>query len=282
MKAVLVALTLPFASLTSVAVAAPIVIQGPPGSDPAASAPVVTPAAVTPCAAPAAPAQPTPAKPLGLAARQQAVASDHGLVSSTAITIPEGHVEVSLQMLAPYAGIATLGAGITKSTELWVDGATTLSNDGGEAEHTYAVGLKQVLFRSRNGSIAATGSLRKFSSGYGESDGWKSLGLVGSACVDDGCGLMVSGSVQRLFGYYSYDYDTGGSTNAQTLITVGASVGGSTTRFLLDVVQLNEDSVGFLGLRLGTASAAFDLGFGKSLGEGSDETIPWVGVTGRM
>ncbi|MBL0213537.1 MAG: hypothetical protein IPQ07_06630 [Myxococcales bacterium] len=93
---------------------------------------------------------------------------------------------------------------------------------------------------------------------------------------------MVSGSVQRLFGYYSYDYDTGGSTNAQTLITVGASVGGSTTRVLLDVAQLDEDAVGFLGIRLGTPSAAFDLGFGKSLGEGSDETIPWLGVTGRM
>ena len=59
-------------------------------------------------------------------------------------------------------------------------------------------------------------------------------------------------------------------------------MGGSTTRFLLDVAQLNEDAVGFLGLRLGTASAAFDLGFGKSLGGGSNETIPWLGVTGRM
>ena len=279
MKAVLVALTLP---LASIAVAAPIVIQGPPGSAPAAGAPVNTAVGLSPQVAPAVPAESTPVKPLGLAARQQTVASDHGLIASTAITIPEGHVEVSLQMLAPYAGIATLGAGITKSTELWVDAASTLSNEGGEAEHTYAVGLKQVLFRSRNGSIAATGSLRKFSSGFGESDGWKSLGLVGSACLDDGCGVLVTGAVQRLFGYYSYDYDTGGSTNAQTLITVGASVGGSTTRFLLDVAQLNEDAVGFLGIRLGTASGAFDLGFGKSLGGGGDETIPWLGVTGRM
>lgn len=284
MKAVLVALTLPFASI---AAAAPIEIHGPPGGEAAASTPPSTPpstpVAFAPRGALDVPAQSTPAKPVGVAARQQAVASDHGLVGGTAITIPEGHVEVSLQMVAPYAGIATLGAGITKSTELWVDGATTLStSDGGEAQHTYAVGLKQVLIRSRNGSIAATGALRKISSGFGESSGWKALGLVGSACLDDGCGVLVSGSVQRLFGYYSYDYDTGGSSNAQTLITVGASVGGSTTRFLLDLVQLNEDAVGFLGIRLGTTAAAFDLGFGKSLGGGSEEAVPWLGVTGRM
>ncbi len=274
MKAVVAALVLPL--LATVAAAGPMVIDGPPGSP----APAPAPPDDSPVR-PVVPAQPTPVKLRGTELRQSAVASNRGLVTSTALTVPEGKVEVTLQAVVPFVGILGLNAGITKSTELWVDGATSLNDESdSDSETAYGVGIKQVLFRGRNFSFAVTGSVRKLSDGYSSRNGWKALGAVGSVCSDDSCNVMISGGVQQLFGFRNDDY---GESEAATMLTLNASVGSGTTRLLLDMVTIEDDTVGFLGLRLGTRSAAFDLGFAKALSdEGGDETVPWVGVTGRM
>ncbi|CAN5818445.1 hypothetical protein BH11MYX3_BH11MYX3_45880 [soil metagenome] len=277
MKAVLAALLLPL--LPTVAAAGPMVIDGPPGSQPA---PTPAPArSEDPPVRAAVPAQPTPVKLLGMDLRQSAVASNRGLVSSTALTVPEGKVEVTLQAVVPFFGIASLNAGITKSTELWVAGATTINDESeGDSETAYGIGVKQVLVRGRNASVALTGSLRKFSGGFNSGNGWKSLGAVASLCSDDSCNLLVSGGVQQLFGFRDGDY---GESKAVTMVTLNASVGSGNTRLLLDTVTIEGETVGFLGVRLGGRSGAFDLGFAKALGDhGEDSTIPWVGVTGRM
>lgn len=280
MKAVLAALLLQL--LSNVAAAGPVVIDGPPGSQ---LAPGPSPAvSEDPPVRPSVPAQPTPVKLHGLELRQLAVASNRGLITSTAVTVPEGKVEVTLQAVIPFVGMVGLNAGITKSTELWVDGATSINRDGGsDSETAYGIGVKQVLLRGGNASFALTGSVRKLSSGFSSGDGWRSLGAVGSLCSDDSCNLMISGGVQRLFGFrHSYDGDSGGS-EAVTMVTLNASLGSGSTRLLLDTVTIDGGTVGFLGLRLGNKSAAFDLGFAKALSDqGGAETVPWLGVTGRM
>ncbi len=229
-------------------------------------------------------AEPAPVKLRGLEARQAAAASNRGLVTSTALTVPEGKVEVTLQVVVPAFGIAGLNAGLTKSTELWVDGATSLGEgDGNGNEATYGAGIKQVLLHGHNASLALTGAVRAFPNGYNSSRGWKSLGAVGSLCTDDSCYVMISGGVQRLFGFHaSYD-GYSDETDAATMFTLNGSLGTGTTRFLVDFVKVGRDRAGFLGLRLGSRLMAFDLGFARPLSDyGGEQTIPWVGVTGRM
>lgn len=230
--------------------------------------------------------QPPPPAPTGLDARRDAVAETRGLVGSTALTVPEGRAEVTVQAIVPYAGILGVNVGLTKTTELWVDGAASFDPHGeGESEHAYGIGIKQVLVKSKQVAFAVTGSVRK-AEGFGGSEGWTSLGVVGTLCADDHCGLMVSGAVQRLFSYRDDTWygDDGYTTDDQdvTMVTLSASVGGATTRFLVDLVSLDRDKVGFLGLRFGNKLAAVDLAIAKAIGEDDGETIPWVGVTGRM
>lgn len=244
---------------------------------PGATAPV--PFAANPIAPPAQPAQP---KATGLDAVQLRAASNRGLVGSTALTVPEGKVELSLQAIAPFAGIASLNTGITRSTELWIDGATTLQADDYDGSHetAYGVGVKQVLLRDRKLAFALTGSVRRMSS-YGSGHGWTSLGGVGTLCLDDSCAVIVSGAVQHLFGYHE-GYD-GSSSTGETAVTLGISAGNATTRFLVDTITLEGHTLGFVGLRLGNQSGAFDFGFARALGEsGGEETVPWVGLTGRL
>ena len=264
MKAVLVALLL----APTVAAAGPILYDGPPGSAPP----------IAPLAQPASPD--APKKLLGIESMQQQVASNRGLISSTALTVPEGKIEATLQLVVPFAGIGGLAAGITKTTEVWVDGATTFESESeGSEEHAYAIGIKQVLVRNKSIALAVTGSLRKVSDG-GEGD-WASLGGVGSLCLDDDCAVMVSGAMQRLFGYRDNYY---GENNSALMFTFGASVGNRTARVLVDLVSLDDESIAFFGARIGGKGVAFDAGIVRPLadGDGDVPAIPWLGLTARM
>lgn len=273
MKAVIVPLALLLAP--TLAAAGPIVYSGPPGSAP--------PRPVAPLAQPVSPD--APKKLVGIDRMQQHVSSSRGLIGSTALTVPEGKVEATLQLVVPFAGVAGLNAGITKSTEAWVDGATTFTSDGESSEeHAYGIGIKQVLVRNKNLSFALTGSLRKVTEGFSNSQGWKSLGAVGSVCIDDDCGVMVSASAQQLFGFNDRSYDDySDESESATMFTLGASVGGRSARVLLDIVSVEEEKLAFIGVRLGGAAMAVDLALIKPIGDyGGNETVPWLGVTARM
>lgn len=266
MKAVLVALLL----APTLAAAGPIAYDGPPGSAP--------PAPIAPLAQPVSPD--APKKLVGLDGLQQRVASGRGLVASTALTVPEGRVEASFQLVVPFVGIGGLNAGITKSTEIWVDGATTFESDGdGSEEHAYGIGIKQVLVRNKNAAIAVTGSLRTISEN--SDGGWTSIGAVGSLCVDDDCSVMISGAAQRLF-MQRDEYDGGDS--GSMMFTFGTSIGNRTTRVLIDLITVDDESIAFFGMRFGGTSMAFDAGIVKPLmdSEGDVPTIPWLGLTARM
>ncbi|MBA3459299.1 MAG: hypothetical protein H0T46_05015 [Deltaproteobacteria bacterium] len=266
MKAVLAALLL----APTLAAAGPIVYSGPPGSAP--------PAPIAPLAQPVSPE--VPKKTVGFDRMQERVASGRGLVTSTALTVPEGKVEASFQLVVPFLGIGGLNAGITKSTEVWVDGATTFESDGeGSEEHAYGIGIKQVIVRNKNVAIALTASLRKISEN--SESGWKSIGAVGSLCVDDDCSVMVSGAAQRLFSHRDEYYGDGSDA---MMFTFGTSIGNRTTRVLIDLVSVDEESIAFFGMRFGGTSMAFDAGIVKPLmdSEGDVPTIPWLGLTARM
>ena len=264
MKAVLAALLL----LPAIASADVVLVTGAPGSGQTAPQPF-TPA--------------TPAKPnkQGIDARQDVVGTNRGIAAPTAITVPEGKVETTLQAVIPFAGLAGINAGITKSTELWIEGAGTIVGDsGGDTEHEYGVGIKQVLLRTDKGAIALTGSMRKLSTS--DADSLMSIGAVGTLCVDDECALEISGSLARVFGFHESEYDENGP--GENLITVSASLGNATTRVMLEAMGVDGESIGFLGVRFGNRNAAMDLALVTVLTEdtGDVPALPWVGFSARM
>ena len=255
MKAVLAALLL----LPTIASADVVVVTGAPGQT-----------AVQPFT-PATPAKP---KKQGIDARQDVVATNRGIAAPTAITVPEGAVEATLQAVVPFAGLAGLNAGITKSTEIWLEGAgAILADGGGDAGHEYGVGLKQVLLRTPKAAIAVTGSMRKFSKNSGDS--LQSIGAVGTLCVDDDCGLEVSGSIGRVFGVQD---------KGENLITLSASAGNATTRVLLEAMAVSGGSIGFLGVRFGNRTTTMDLALVTALDSHSEgvPALPWVGFSARL
>lgn len=259
MKAVLAALVL----LPTIAAADVVLVTGAPGSGQTIPQPL----------APATPAKPNKQ---GIDARQDVVATNRGIAAPTAITVPEGTVEATLQILVPVGGLGGINAGITKSTELWLESAGTVM---GDSEHEYGVGIKQVLVRTQKGAIALTGSARKFST---NDRSLKALGAVGTLCINDDCGLEVSGSIARVFGVNEGDYDDNGP--GETLVTLSASAGNATTRVMLEAMQVDGEAIGFLGVRIGNRTTTMDLALVTTLTEDTGEVpaLPWVGITGRL
>jgi hypothetical protein len=263
MKAVLAALVL-FPTIASADV---VLVTGAPGSGQVAAQPFVP-----------GPAS-KPKKKQGIDARQDVVASNRGVAAPTAITVPQGTVELTLQSVIPFAALGGLNAGVTKSTELWIEGGAAIA-DSDEHPYEYGAGIKQVLVRSDKLAIALTGSMRKFSE-----DGdnkLMSVGGVGTLCIDDECGLLVSGSIARIWGFNESDYDDNGT--GENLITLSASAGNATTRVMLEAMQVDGEAIGFFGVRFGNKTTALDLALVTALSEdtGDVPALPWIGVSSRM
>lgn len=261
MKAAVAALVLVLAP--AIASADVLVTTGAPGSGQTVAQPFVAPA---------------PPKKSPIDQRQDVVASGRGLAAPTAITVPAGQVELTMQSLIPFAALAGLNAGLTSTTEVWVEGATAFVEDaGGE----YGAGIKQSLVRTRNLALAVTGSMRKFTDG-GSGNKLLGIGGVATLCVDDGCALELSGSLARIWGFNESDYDTNGP--GANLITVSASVGNATTRFLVEAMTVDGDTIGFLGLRFGNKKWAMDLAVVRPFDDGDMEVpaLPWIGASARL
>lgn len=263
MKAVLAALVV----LPVVASADAPPMTGPPGS---------TEPAVQPFQAAVAPVR---AK-LGIEARQDVVAGNRGLAAPTAITVPAGKVEVTVQTLIPFAGLGGLNAGLTSTTEVWVEGALAYADEG-DTGTELGVGAKQILVRTKNIAIAATGSVRRFA-GSGDDERLMGVGGVVTLCVDDGCGLEVSGSLARMWGFHESDYDTNGP--GENLVTLSASAGNATTRVMIEAMSIDDETVGFFGVRFGSAKQAIDVALVRPLGEEELDIpgLPWIGFSARL
>ena len=217
-----------------------------------------------------------------IAARQQTVASTRGILSSTAITVPRGHVEATLQLPLSLPGVILgVNVGVTRTTELWIDGGTSLFDGDADPERTFGIGVKQVIVRGAKAAVALTGALRRVSTRILESKGYQSLGGVGTLCVDDRCIVELSAAYQYLFNYRQGSPDGNYSYGAH-LVSLGASVGSPAVRGLIEVISIKEDRAVALGARWAAGGFALDAAVVLTVDGGRSAPLPWVAVTGRM
>jgi len=244
---------------------ATVIVDGPPGSD----------FDRPPSTQPERPAPPPqPEERYGIARRDAVVAGDHGIVTSTALTVPSGNAEVSIRVLAPFAALLSIAGGLSNSTELWADAGTSLG-DSSDGVSTVGVGLKQVIARGRTWQLAINGSLRYL----GDSGDAIAMGLVGgvaTGCTDDTCNFMGSAGIQRIF------TTDGGSDAPTTFYTFGLSAGGRHTRAMFEVIRVDRDSLMVAGIRFGNARLAFDVAVAMAAVDGDSVPLPLLSAIGRM
>jgi hypothetical protein len=237
------------------------VIDGPPGSD------LDTPAR------PPAPPPRTPAVGVELAASY--VGGQQGLVTGTALTVPEGQVELAVRSALPFGGMLSIAGGVTSTTELWADvGYFHEFEDDGMK--TYAAGIKQVVAKGKNAQLAVTGSVRTFDE-VDDSD-TERIAMVGGVVTiaSDNGGLIASAGLSGARLLDDSDDDT------VVFGTLGLSLGSDNIRFLAELVRLHDEgSIGFTGVRLGGNRVAFDVGTLIVEDEGFIP-LPILSLRGRM
>jgi hypothetical protein len=174
--------------------------------------------------------------------------ADRGIVLGTALTVPAGEVELSVRTVI-VAGEATVAIGITPTTELWVDAALGVALD-----HTYAVGLKQVIVHRPAWQLALEGAARHITEydsdsydpvgtlSFGPTLGGRAdafaLTAIASACADD-CRAL----------FYAW---------------LDASYGGEHVRGIVELAAVPGvgGAFGMVGLRAGWRHVAVDVGLG--------------------
>ncbi len=238
---------------------ATVVVDGPPGSDnevPQASID-----------------QPPVEHLTGVARQSQIVGSERGLVMGTALTVPEGHVELTARTAVLVSGVMVAG-GLTSTTELWADANVVLPIEDGDSTTVYGVGIKQVLGRGRNWQLAATGSLRA-ANDHGDHARFATVGGVLTMCSDD-CSLMFDAGLSVVMIE---------SEKATPLIVLGASAGGPRARLLAELLRAQNatdaGSMLFFGVRFGGSKTSVDLGLMKVLDQ-SDAVLPLLSLQTRM
>ena len=206
--------------------------------------------------------------------QSESVGSQRHFLSGTALTVPQGQVELSAKSAILVNGMS-IAAGLTSTTEVWADIYGVLEEGGG----IYGLGIKQVLARGDSWQLAATGSIRGGSDGGGD-EKIGSLGGVISACTEQ-CAAMASAGVQVLF--------TQDDDETLPIYSGGLSLGSATTRLVGEVMFATEngalEGIGYLGVRWGSKKLAVDLGLIHPIEEGGSGDIPaWplLSVAGRM
>lgn len=212
-----------------------------------------------------------PAPPLTTIAAQSAIASSQrNLMTGTALTVPQGRVEIAGRSAIVVNGVSIAG-GLTSTTELWADIYGVIDEDAS----VYGAGIKQVLARGSNWQLAATASIRGGSDGGSD----EKIGLVGgllTACTER-CTVMATGGVAVLFA---------DSDEAIPYYSAAISVGAPTVRLIGELVSAKDgdefESLGFLGVRFGSAKYSVDMGLATALQEYDDTVVPMLSIAGRM
>jgi hypothetical protein len=209
-----------------------------------------------------------PSSPLepGVAMVQKLAGGEQGFVIGTALTVPQGQVEVATRTLFPYAGMVSIAGGLTSTTEIWADAGSSIAG-GTDGVRSYAAGIKQVIAKSRNFQLAAVGSVRSLrldglfddedvSDGGGSTADYSHLAMAGLAAtlVSDTGGVIVTFGVQ---GARSIDHST---SDTALVEMAGLSLGEGNTRVLAEAVHVDGGVLGFLGVRLGSDATALDVG----------------------
>ncbi|HWU88391.1 MAG TPA: hypothetical protein VN253_13990, partial [Kofleriaceae bacterium] len=237
---------------------------GPPSETAAVPAPGAIPAA-----APAAADRPERTEPTAIERRRATANAGRGLVGHTALTVPAGSVEVSMRSIVPYAGLATIAAGISSTTELSADLGGALDSDGPVA--IYGAGIKQVLVRGDRMQLSVGGSIRRIQEGRTLTMG--QFGGTLSACTDSECTGLFSAGISGVF--------VPREEVMVPVLSLGLSVGSEHTRLLGEAFMIAGGAILFGGLRFGSARFTGDLGLMSVLEDGT-ELMPFVGFGVRM
>ena len=194
--------------------------------------------------------------------------ADRGIVLGTALTVPAGEVELSVRTVI-VAGEATVAIGITPTTELWVDAALGVALD-----HTYAVGLKQVMVHRPAWQLALEGAARHITEydsdsydpvgtlSFGPTLGGRAdafaLTAITSACADDCHALFTGGMTAAVMPSSTAQYA------ALFYAWLDASYGGEHVRGIVELAAVPGvgGAFGMVGLRAGWRHVAVDVGLG--------------------
>ena len=218
--------------------------------------------------------EPAPDARSTIAKQSESVAAQRHFLSGTALTVPQGRVEIAGKSAIVVNGVS-IAAGLTSTTELWADVYTVIDDEGG----VYGAGLKQVLARGDSWQLAATGSIRGGGDG-GDDERIASLGGIITACTQN-CTAMASAGVQVLF---ADDED-----EALPIYSGGISLGNATSRLVGELMMVEEDGdsagIGYLGVRFGSKKLAADIGLVRVIEDGGSDDLPaWplFSLAGRM
>lgn len=234
----------------------------PPGQT--APAPLIAP--VPPTADQPAHAETTP-----LEKRRAIPSSGRGLIGHTALTVPAGSVEVSMRSVVPYAGLATISAGIRSTTELSAELGGVL--EGEDPVAVFGAGVKQVLVRGDRVQVSVGGTIRRLRDPEAESVTIGQFGGTVSACADRRCSLLFSSGLSVM---YTSEVDS-----MRPVISLGISAGSLNTRFLGEVFVVERAAAVFGGVRFGNAKFTGDVGLMTMV---LDEfgVLPFAGFSTRM
>ncbi len=228
-----------------------------------------------------------------------AAGSERGLLFDTAMTVPAGSVDLGGRCCFD-AGAVDAAAGLTSTTELSAEVGVI-----GDAT-TFAVGLKQVIVHGARWRIAIEGSARQINpfavaqpaiggepiGGEPNGDGFDyrapstnllGIGGVATACIDDGCRVLVTGGAQALVQL--------GTGEVTPLVWADIEAGAPRLRAIAEVANIGDTGMGGSGGSIyvvagrgGWRRLMFEAGAAFLPGDyagASTQTMPYVGVIAR-
>ncbi|HEY1548703.1 MAG TPA: hypothetical protein VGG28_12830 [Kofleriaceae bacterium] len=213
--------------------------------------------------------------------------AERGLALGTALTVPAGDVELSGRSIF-VAADADVAIGLGRGTELWVEGAI-----GTAADHSYALGLKQVIAHRHSWQLALEGAVRRIteydSNPYdpvgtlsfgpvtsGRADAF-ALSAIASACAAD-CRALFTGGVTAAI--------MPGADESAALFYgwLDASYGSGHVRGIFELAAFpvfEGHVVGTAGARFTWRHVAFEVGLGWIDQAPSPILAPVIGVAYR-
>ena len=218
-------------------------------------------------------------------------AAGRSYLGPTALTAPAGQATVTLRMPFYPAIAGSLAVGLTDRVEVFVGGgaAIIIFDESNYPARFVSGGAKLQVLRSRRAALALTASAYRRPAYFHSDpfdDGWNEprlvvgeIGVVGSACLDDRCGVVASAHAHVIPEIW------GG--NEKTVWGGGSIVAGrGFSRLVADATVMSSDDdhgfVGYVGYRATGEQVAFDVG-ALIFGDVND-IVPWptVGLSARF
>lgn len=245
-------------------------------------------------ALPEAPIAP-PVSGAGLAGfRDRDAAAGRAYLSPTAVTAPRGKVTFGwMSPIAPVAGTASIGFGLTDRVQLSVGTTFTAEGLDGDCEDCFAADDDGgALFVAKVGILRGERTALAAQAAFIEIDGERTTAwsAVLSHCVDGAtCNTVISGHLTVVPEGDTYD-DVGNPATALHGVLGGSLVtGGGRLKAVVDAAVLGEDEddrllLGYGGIRYAGRRLSADLGLVVGVEHGDAEALPLplIAISGRL